>query len=246
MACSCGSTAHTDLVREGSGISVTGSGTPENPYIITSDAPEFAQRFRVRDTPTVNMTMTGSGTEDDPYEVRAESTLKLSQLADVQDPQGGPSIGESPVWTGAGAAGHWEFKTLPPAPAGAVNVSTGLTGLGSVDNPLKVAVSGTWGTGALASLGSDSTIGQLIYVDSAGKVRTAPISTINWSQVAGKPETFPPSQHSHVASDISAAEQLKLNVGKINGRKITAHSSSSTLPTTGTSALDLAFFPKGT
>lgn len=44
-----------------------------------------------------------------------------------------------------------------------------------------------------------------------------------YSDISGKPTEFPPAAHSHVASDISTAEQLKLKVGdseKANGIKL--------------------------
>lgn len=240
----CGGSGCSCLIQAGTGITVEGSGTPTNPYVITSQTPELADTFRVRDTPTVNMTITGSGTTGDPYELRAESTLKLSQLADVQDPQGGPSAGESPVWVGTGATAHWEFSSLPPAPAGSVNVKPGLTGLGSVADPIGINVAGIWGSGNLSGLGTDSTIGLETYIDSAGKLRVRPITSIDWSAVANKPTTFNPSTHTHTASQISDPQNL--NVGKINGRRVNSYANSTSLPTTGTSAFDLAFFPKGT
>jgi hypothetical protein len=47
----------------------------------------------------------------------------------------------------------------------------------------------------LAGLGSDSTIGTVVYVDSAGQVRAAPStsSSVAWTDITGKPDTFPSS-----------------------------------------------------
>lgn len=242
----CGtSNSSTTQVNAGDGIRITGSGTPTNPFVIESDLPDFASSIKVRDTETVNMTLTGSGNVGDPFEIRAESTLRLSQLTDVNDPQGGPSIGESPVWVGTGAAGHWEFGTLPPAPAGAVNVTNGVTGVGSVELPIGVATSGVWGAGSLAGLGTDSTVGLATYIDSAGKLRAKPVGSISWASIPDKPTSFPPSQHGHNASDIPLAQQALLNVGKVNGRTIVSTANSST-PPANPAALDLWFFPKGT
>lgn len=190
--CSCRITA-------GDGIVITGTGTPSNPFEISTDFPGIADSFRVNDTTTVNLTLLGAGSPANPFVLRADATIKVTQLADVQDPEGGPAVGESLVWTGSGTAGHWEFKTLPPAPAGAVNVAAGISGSGTAVDPIKVRVIGTTTGGP--------TTGLEVYTDSAGNLRAVqPLATaVDWSTIVNKPSAFPPTPHTHPLADISDA-----------------------------------------
>jgi hypothetical protein len=239
----CGDESCSCLVQAGDGIQVSGSGTQSNPYIITSDLPDFSQSLSVRDTATINLTLSGSGREADPFVLSGTSSLKMTDLSDVADPEGGPIVGDVPVWVGAGVLGHWEFRAPPPAPAGAVNATGGIIGIGSGDDPLKVAVSGVWGVGDLSGLGADTTIGLETYIDVSGKLRVQPppAGTVDWGSVTGKPTSFAPSAHTHTASQIT--DQSNLNAGKVNGVRIysTANSTPPTVPTPVTG--DLHFFP---
>lgn len=230
-------------MRAGLGIEITGSGTPTDPYEVASSLNDLGELFRVADTTSVNLTLTGTGSVGDPLELRATSTLKLTDLTDVLDPSGGPSVGEVPVWVGSGSDGRWEFQVPPPSPAGAVNVTSGISGVGSFGDPIKVEVSGVWGVGSLAGLGGDSTIGLAVYIDSAGKVRARPVGAPTWADVTGKPATFPPSSHTHLAADIT--DQANLNAGRVNSIRISSTATSVT-PPAAPAAGDLWFFPKGT
>ena len=241
MSC-CGGGACACIVNAGNGIEVTGSGTPNDPYLIASTVGGLADLLRVRDTSSVNLVLTGSGSQGDPLELQAISTLRLSELADVDDPSGGPSVGESPVWVGAGSEGHWEFQTPPPAPAGAVNVENGLYGIGDVSDPIGVSTSGVWGSGALSGLGGDSTIGLEIYVDSAGELRAEPVGTPDWGDITGKPSTFPPSSHTHPVADLTDLS-TNGNAARVNGIKISSTATSGS-PPSSPSVGDLWFFPK--
>lgn len=222
------------VVTGGEGATVTGSGSPGNPYVVSADFPGLAQSFQVNDTPTVNLTLRGQGVPSDPFILQADSSLRLTQLSDVQDPQGGPAVGESPVWVGTGSAAHWEFALPPANPAGSVNVGPGLTGTGASVTPLAVKVIGTTAGGA--------TTGLEVYVDSAGNLRAKPpaAQTVDWSTITNKPTTYTPSPHTHLASEIN--DPLNLNVGRINGAKITTNiSASASPPSTGNTAGDLFF-----
>jgi hypothetical protein len=247
MAKCCGNDSEAVPIQSGTGISVTGSGTPADPYVIAAASSDIGAFLRVRDTTSVDLTLLGSGNAQDPFELRATSSLRLSELSDVQDPSGVPIAGESPVYVGTYPTGHWEFGTLPPAPAGSVNVSTGITGTGAAATPIKVNTSGTWGTGALAGLGADTTVGQLVYADANNQLRAAPLPTSSkpaWADIQNKPTSFTPSSHGHVASDIQLVEQRKLDVGKVLGKTITTTTSSSQQPANAAVG-DLWFFPKG-
>ncbi len=241
--CNCGQQACSCILQNGEGIEVTGSGTDTDPYVITATLTNLGQFLRVIDTPSVNLTLTGTGTEDDPLELRANSTLALTQLSDVDDPSGGPAVGEVPVWVGAGSAGHWEFQAPPITPAGSTNATNGITGTGSVGDPLKAANSGVWGSGDLAGLGSDSTIGLDIYIDSAGKLRAHPIATADWNTMINKPSSFPPSAHTHVSADITDLATVG-NVAFIGGKKITTDPAHST-PPASTNVGDVFVYPTG-
>lgn len=239
----CGDESCSCLVQSGDGIRVTGSGTQSNPYVITSDLPDFSQSLSVRDTETVNLSLFGSGRVGDPFVLSAVSSIKMTDLVDVVDPEGGPIAGEVPVWVGTGVDGHWEFKTPPPAPAGAVNANGGLVGLGSADNPIHLSAVNAWGEGELSGLGTDSTVGLPVYVDSAGHVRaklpTAP--AVSWANISDKPTAFTPASHTHTAAQIT--DPSSLNVGKVNGVRIYS-TANSTPPTSPAPAVgDLWFFP---
>lgn len=185
--CDCSGSTCQCLVTAGEGVAVTGSGNPNNPYVITSTA-TLAGSLQVRDTPTVDMSAVGAGTPADPFVLSAVATVGVRNLTDV-DPNDVPAIGDTMSFNGS----VWVFGPPPVAPAGAVNATGGIIGTGAVATPLRVAVSGTWGTAPLT--GGDSTIGQQIYVDANGQLRAAPIVAtnlvINWDQIVGAPSAFP-------------------------------------------------------
>jgi hypothetical protein len=216
----CGSGMVNTLLVSGDGIKVTGSGTSANPYVVESDLPDFSRSISVLDTETVNLTIWGSGTPGDPFRIQADSSMTLTGLSDIADPQGGPSAGEVPTWVLVNGEGHWEFQTPPPAPAGAVNVGEGLGGVGSVLAPIYVKVSGIWGTAPLNNLGPDSTIGLPVYADSEGALRAwaTTAAAVGWSSITGKPTTFTPSTHKHLAAEITDPQNL--DVGRVNGIKV--------------------------
>lgn len=179
----CGDQGCACAVVAGAGVVVTGSGAPRDPYRIALEA-SLEGTFGVEDTSTVNLTLLGQGLPGDPYRLSAVATMKLTQLADVSDPQGGPNVGDVPVWVG-GATPHWEFQAPPANPPGAVNVSTGIIGDGTAGAPIRVRLIGTSGGG--------STSGLEVYADSAGNLRAvAPVSSnVDWANVVNEPTHFP-------------------------------------------------------
>lgn len=181
--CSCSGTCSC-LIVPGEGIEVDGSGHVNDPYIITAFG---GIGLVVQDTTTVDLALAGSGTEADPYILSANSLMSLTQLHDRSGSP--PNIGDVPIWQNNGT---WSFGPPPVAPAGATNTANGIRGVGTVADPVAARTSGTWGVGPLAGLGSDTTIGQVIYVDSLGDLRAAPATAaqVEWSNISGVPAFF--------------------------------------------------------
>jgi hypothetical protein len=179
----CGDQGCACAVVGGAGVIVSGSGAPRDPYRVALEA-SLEGTFGVEDTSTVNLTLLGAGLPSDPYRLSAVATMKLTQLADVSDPQGGPNVGDVPVWVG-GATPHWEFQAPPANPPGAVNVSTGIIGDGTAGAPIRVRLIGTSAGG--------TTSGLEVYADSAGNLRAvAPTSSnVDWANVINEPSYFP-------------------------------------------------------
>ena len=175
-SCGCAGNVCSCLIVAGDGISVTGTGTSANPYIVDATSSTISGLLRVTDTPTLDLTLGGAGSDADPYNISGVVRVALTQLSDVNDPAG-PATGEVPVWVAAAGSvpAHWEFQQPPTTPPGAVTVGAGLLGDGSGGNAIRLAVSGTWGSGALANLGSDSLAGASVYVDTAGQIRSRPL-----------------------------------------------------------------------
>ena len=78
----CGDAGCSCVIKAGSGVSVSGSGSSSNPFVIDAENALF-DSFSVRDTDSVNLTLTGLGTPDNRFVLSADATLKLTALADV-------------------------------------------------------------------------------------------------------------------------------------------------------------------
>lgn len=162
----------------GSGITVVGNGSPNRPYQIGQAGDgSINSQIVVSDSPTLNLETSGAGTPSSKLDIHGSVTVKMTQLTDVSDPTP-PVNGDVPVWV----TDHWEFKPPPTTAPGAVNASHGLTGDGSGPNPLLLKTAMDWLGGASAGglapdlrlWGTDSTMGNPVYVDSAGMVRSMP------------------------------------------------------------------------
>lgn len=128
---------------------VTGSGSPERPYeIATVAGGNPLDSLAVSDTATLDMTMVGAGTPTDKRRISGVVTARIRDLIDVSRTDV-PVTGDVIQWNGV----EWVFAS-PGATA--------------------VPVSGTWGTPPLDKYGSDSLIGQPIYLDSNGQIRNRP------------------------------------------------------------------------
>jgi hypothetical protein len=180
--CGCASTGCSCRIVEGDGIFITGSGLPNDPFIINSQVASFTGSFVTQDSTSVDLLLVGKGIPSDPFILSAQATLAMTELGDWDD-VAGPSDGEVPVWV----VDHWEAQTPPTVPPGAVNTGSGVTGDGTVGDPIQAA---------LSELVEDSTDGLGIYVDTDGLLRAVPpagAGSVAWGDLTGVPVTFPPT-----------------------------------------------------
>lgn len=219
----------TCVIQAGDGVVISGAGTALSPLIVSATSP-LAGALTVSDTGTINLSLSGDGTIASPMVLSGIATVSMQTLTDVNDP-GGPSVGDVPIWD---AGGYFVFGPPPANPPGAVNVGAGLDGDGSAGDPLVPALIGTSAGGTTAGLE--------VYVDSAGNLRAVPppSTTVAWNDITGKPTQFPPTAHTHTASQIT--DPLNLSVGdsvRVSGHQVFVQS---TAPTTGMVAGDLWFW----
>lgn len=116
------------MIRGVGGVDVTGSGSVNSPYLISS-----ALNLTVMDSATIDLAMTGDGSATEPYVLSANATMDLDALTDVS--------------TAGGATGYvlaqqsdGTFALAPPstAPVGAITVGDGIDGDGSSGDPLTI------------------------------------------------------------------------------------------------------------
>jgi hypothetical protein len=166
------------VLIDGAGTTVSGAGTAGNPYRIDA-AGANQDSMIVVDSPTLDLHLTGEGTTLEPLALSGDVMLSMTGLMDVDDNEV-PATGEVPTWDGT----KWVFSPAVTATPGAVNAGSGIGGDGSAPNPLRALVSGTWGSGSLAQLGTDSTLGYPVYLDSAGQLRTFATPVIGANQAS--------------------------------------------------------------
>jgi len=132
MARCCGSTGTCACkIVEGNHVSVTGSGTSQDPFVVAGD---LALNPVAGDTFTVGIT--GAGTLDSPWaiEVYYSPGAQLSDLPDVGDVP--PTNGQVLGWSDA--EGAWIPQPPTTATPGGVVTDTSLNGDGSTGAPLAV------------------------------------------------------------------------------------------------------------
>jgi hypothetical protein len=166
--CSCGGSTCSCVIQGGNGITVDGSGSSSSPYVIEATG-EFEGSIIAVPTDTLLLTTSGEGTTASPLIISGRVSMVMTDLEDVFD-NVGPQEGEVPVWT----TDHWEFKTPASAPPGVVNRGAGIIGDGSAANPLMAATSGVWQQGDMAGFPTDSKLGDSVYTDSLGQLRSRP------------------------------------------------------------------------
>lgn len=109
--CNCSGGTCGCKVNGGVGVTVTGTGTAADPYVINNVAADLGSSLTVSDTLTLDLSKSGSGTNLDPLVISGQVKLTMSQLTDVNDPTGIPLANEVPTYVGVfGSGGHWEFK----------------------------------------------------------------------------------------------------------------------------------------
>lgn len=173
-ACSC-------KISAGTGIQITGSGSPSDPFVLTASV-----GFDVESNSTFLLSINGTGTSDDPYtlSINYAPTAKLDDLPDVSVPA--PTAGQ--VLGFDAGSGQWVAVAPTTAPTGAVTHDPSLSGDGSAPNPLSVvAVTnrfvGTFTSGGLGNgVGlSDAGINQLVrhFVDDTARAAANPVPALN-------------------------------------------------------------------
>jgi hypothetical protein len=99
--CGCASGSCSCLVTGAGGITVTGAGSQDNPFVV------HGPYLSVGNSPTADLVLTGSGTQGDPYRIVCNVHMVLDQLTDVDAPS--PVAGyvltyvtsPSPAWKAA-------------------------------------------------------------------------------------------------------------------------------------------------
>jgi hypothetical protein len=174
----CGGASCACKFVEGNGITITGSGSSQDPFLITASntvTPVDNSTFDVNLTPVV---IPGGGTEYR-LEVKYAPTAKLDDIPDVQAPA--PTNGQVLGWDNS--LQRWTPRPPTTAAAGSVSHDTSLTGDGSVGTPLGVQVNPARGLGvATAGLGlTDTSMRQLVrtFTDASARSAMDPTPVLN-------------------------------------------------------------------
>lgn len=132
--CGCTGQSCSCLVQGSGAITVTGSGSALNPYVISGGA-----AFGVLDSSTIDLTLSGDGSGASPYTLRADATITLGELEGV-------NVTGSTGYVLA-KQGDGTFALVPPATAapGAINVGNGLDGDGTSGDPLNLVLASNSG-----------------------------------------------------------------------------------------------------
>lgn len=154
--CQCDS-ACTCVLQSGENTVIYGSGSAADPYVVET-VPTATGAIGVLDTASVDMTMTGTGTQADPYVV--SSAVKAGAVQGGQTETVTVTVtGSNPAlitavlrnvenWTGGSvgnvltkqANGNWGPAPGVTAGPGLIATGPGLSGDGSVGNPLRVLI----------------------------------------------------------------------------------------------------------
>lgn len=140
MPC-CGGRSCTCKLEAGLGVVITGGGSVDEPYVISSDA--GAVQITDNDNAVFNVGIAGDGTDEDPFEISVQfaGTAKLDNIPDVNAPT--PTNGQVLAWHNA--SGTWRAADPVTAPVGSVDHDDTLSGDGSSGDPLSVVTDDTRG-----------------------------------------------------------------------------------------------------
>jgi hypothetical protein len=193
--CGCAGGTCQCLVQEGAGISVSGSGSAGNPYVVAveSGGGDIGGLLTVQDSATMDLALTGSGTTVTPYVLSAQAVMSLDELDDV-------SAGE-PVPNGyVLAKSGTQWQPVPPSTAspGAVATDTPVLGDGSSGSHVRLLVDPA---GLLATTGA----GLKLADTQRAAAGVTPVSLSNQATKAVA-VTFP-------ASRFTSAPAVVANVG---------------------------------
>lgn len=131
--CGCSGTSCSCVIEGAGGVTVTGSGSVSNPYIVTGGG-----ALTVVDGASVDLSLTGDGTLSSPYVLTAETTVGLEDLTDLDET--GKAAGKVVAVNGAGTG----YELQPPSTAtpGAIVTTGALDGDGSGGDPLAILLDG--------------------------------------------------------------------------------------------------------
>lgn len=147
--CNCAGSSCGCKIQAGAAITISGTGSYSDPYIVTNSGASLGTALLVNDTSTLDMVKVGAGTNADPIILSGNVTMKLQQLSDVSSPGGNPLATTTPVYVGvSGADGHWEFRSpfLPYATASRPSATAIGAGAVYYDTTLKKPA---WSDGAV-------------------------------------------------------------------------------------------------
>jgi hypothetical protein len=148
--CGCSGTSCSCVVTGAGGVTVTGSGSEANPYVVTGGG-----ALEVVDGTTVDLTLSGDGTIGSPFLLTAEASIAMGDITDFDD----TSLAAGKVVAVNSGATGYELITAPTASPGVIVTTDALDGDGSVGSPLALLLDGGADSGLTQSSSGLKVIG---------------------------------------------------------------------------------------
>ena len=188
--CGCTGQSCSCLVQGSGAITVTGSGSALNPYVVSGGA-----AIAVLDSSTIDLTLSGDGSGSSPYSLRADATITLGELEGV-------SVTGSTGYVLAKQS-DGTFALVPPATAapGTIFVGNGLDGDGTSGDPINLVLASNSGLTVDAGGLKANTVITDTGVVSSG-VLTA---SSGWSITEGKGRRWGPVVHLQIVAQRTGA-----------------------------------------